>query len=71
MAVLFILIDRMPFLAPIIDNYDTLFTLVIIPGIYVHHVEVAGQETQDPANGSLYMHTYLILRAEVGLPDAV
>jgi len=36
---------------PIIDIADPLFTLVIIPGFYLHHVEVVDQ---NPASGSLY-----------------
>jgi len=51
MAVLFIYIDRMLFMAPTLDNADPLFALVITPGFYLHHVEVADK---DPASGSLY-----------------
>jgi len=40
----------MPFLAPTLDNADSLFTLVIISGFYLHQVEVVDQ---DPASGSL------------------
>jgi len=50
MAVLFIVIGRMPFLAPTLDNADPLVALVITLGFYLHHVEVADQ---DPASGSL------------------
>jgi len=50
MAVLFISISRMPFLAQVLDNLDLLLALVITPGFYLHHVEVADQ---DPASGSL------------------
>jgi len=50
MAVLFILISRLPFLAPTLDNADPLFTLVITPDVYLHHEEVADQS---PATGSL------------------
>jgi len=49
MAVLLISIDRMPFLMPPFDNADPLFTLVITPGFYQHHVEVVDQ---DPVSGS-------------------
>jgi len=51
MALLFILIGRMSFLAPTLYNADPLFAMVIAPGSYLHHVEVADQ---DPASGSLY-----------------
>jgi len=47
---LFISIDRMPFLAPTLDNADSLFGLMITPGSYLHHVEVADQ---DAASDSL------------------
>jgi len=40
----------MPFLAPSLDIVDLLFTLVVTPGFYLHHMEVADQ---DPASGSL------------------
>jgi len=50
MAVLFISIGSMPFLAPTLDSADLPFTLVITPCFYMHHVEVADQ---DPASGSL------------------
>jgi len=40
----------MPFLGPTLDNADLLFALVIIPGFYLHHVELADQ---DLASGSL------------------
>jgi len=50
MAVLFISIDRMSFLAPTLDNADPLFVLVTTPGIYLHYVEVVDQ---NPASGSL------------------
>jgi len=45
-AVLFISIDRMPFLAQTLDDADRLFALVITLGFYLHHIEVADQ---DPA----------------------
>jgi len=58
MPVLFISIRQMPFLAPTHDNVDLLFALVITQGalvqhqgFYLHHVEVADQ---DSASGSLY-----------------
>jgi len=44
MAVLFISIDRMPFLASTLDNADTLFTLVITTGFYLHSEVVADQD---------------------------
>jgi len=44
MAVLSISIAQMPFLAPTLDNVDQLFGLVITPGFYRHHVEVADQD---------------------------
>jgi len=47
MTVLFISIGRMSFLAPIFDNADQLFALVITPSFYLHHIEVVDQ---DPAN---------------------
>jgi len=50
MAVLFISIGQMPFLAPPIDDADPPFALVIATGFYLHHVELA---KQDSANGSL------------------
>jgi len=50
LAVLFISIDRMPFLAPTLDNADPLFALVITAGFYLHHVEVADQ---DQASGNV------------------
>jgi len=45
-------IDRMPFLAPTLDNADSLFTLEIIQGFYLHNLQVADQ---DPASDSLYI----------------
>jgi len=50
MAVLFIAIDQMPFLAQTLDNGNPLFALVRTPGFYLNNVEVADQ---DPASGSL------------------
>jgi len=60
LAVLFISIGRMPFLSPTLDNANPLFALVITPGFYLHHVEVADR---DPASGSLYADVlrYLII----------
>jgi len=49
-AALFISIGQIPFLAPTLDNVETLFTQVITPGLYLLLVEVA---YQDPASGSL------------------
>jgi len=49
-AVMFIYISRMPFVAPTLDNADPLFTLVITTGFYMNQVEVADQ---DSASGSL------------------
>jgi len=43
-------INQMPFPAQNLDTADPLFTLVIIQGFYLHHVEVANQ---DPASISL------------------
>jgi len=51
MEVLFISIGRMPILAPTLDNGDSLFALVITPGLNLHHLEVADQ---DPASGCLF-----------------
>jgi len=39
-AVLFISIGCMPFLAPTLDNADLFFALVITPGFYFQRVEV-------------------------------
>jgi len=47
---LIISIDRMLFIAPILDNAYPLFALVIKPRFYLHDVQVADQ---DPASGSL------------------
>jgi len=47
-------IIQMPFLAPTLDNADSLFFLVITPGFYLNHrIEVADQ---DPASGSLRVY---------------
>jgi len=45
MAVLFISIGLMPSLVPNVDNADPQFTLVITPGFYQHHIEVAYQDS--------------------------
>jgi len=39
MAVLFIFVIRMPYLASTLDNVDPHFALVITPGFYLHDVE--------------------------------
>jgi len=39
------------FLAPTLDIADPLFALMMTPGLYLPHLEVADQ---DPASGSLY-----------------
>jgi len=51
MAVLFIFIGRMQFLASTLDNSYPLFALVATPGFYLHHVEVTDQ---DPAIVAVY-----------------
>jgi len=53
MAVLFISMDRMPFLVPTFDDADPLFALGITQGFCLHHRDVAGQ---DPAR-VVYKHT--------------
>jgi len=50
MAVLFISIDRMPFLAPTVDNADPLFALVITLGFYLDKLELTDYY---PASGIL------------------
>jgi len=40
----------MPSLAPILDNAEPPFAMVIVPGFYLHYIEVVDQ---DPANDSL------------------
>jgi len=42
-------IDRMPFMAPTLDNAYSLFALVIMPGFNLHSVEML---IQHPASGS-------------------
>jgi len=42
--VLFISIGRLPFVSPTLENADPLFTLVTIPGFYLHYVEVVDQK---------------------------
>jgi len=49
-AALLIPLGRIPFLALTLDNANLLFAVVITPGFYLYHVEVADQ---DPASGSL------------------
>jgi len=49
-AILFISINRMHFLAPNLDNTDYLFTLVITADFCLHPIEVA---SQDQTSGSL------------------
>jgi len=44
LAILFMSIGRMPFLAQTLDIAYLLFALVIKPGFYLHHVEVADQD---------------------------
>jgi len=44
LAVFFISIGRMPFLALTLDNADRLSTLVITPGFYLHYVDVADHD---------------------------
>jgi len=46
MAVLFISIDRMPFLVPTVDNADPFFGLVITSGSHLYQVEVWQIKTQ-------------------------
>jgi len=48
----------MSFLTPTLDNADPLFALVVTPGFYQHHVEVADQ---DPARGSLVVYIVYIV----------
>jgi len=50
MAVLFMSIFRMHFLAPTLANADPLFALVLIPGFYLHPIELVDQ---DSASGCL------------------
>jgi len=49
-AILFILIVQISFLAPTLDNTDPFFALVIAPGFYLHHIEVADR---GPASSSV------------------
>jgi len=44
MAVLFISIGRMPFLAPTLDEAGLLFVLVITPGLFLQHLVVGDQD---------------------------
>jgi len=50
MSVLFISIDRMPFLTPTLDNVNPSFALVITPGFYLPNIELA---YHDPESGSV------------------
>jgi len=65
-AVLFISIGRMPFLAPTLDYADLLFALLTIirPDVYhyLHHVVVANQ---DPACGILYKQKWFLKWSKV------
>jgi len=49
-TVLFISMDRMPFLVPTLDNANLLFVLMKTPVLYLHRVEVADQ---DPPSESI------------------
>jgi len=54
-ALLSISIDRMPFLEPTLDNADLLFSLLIKPGFYLHHIKVADQSPlRDAENSRIY-----------------
>jgi len=44
MAVMFIFVGPMAILVPKYDITDPLFTLVISPGFYLHHIEVADKD---------------------------
>jgi len=50
MAVLFIFIGYMHFVAPTLDNADPPFALALAPDFTLHHIVMADQ---DPARGSL------------------
>jgi len=50
MAILFISDSQMLFLAPTLDNADSLFADPLTTDFYLHHVEEADQ---DQASGSL------------------
>jgi len=58
MAVKFISIDRIPFLAPTLDNADSIFALVITPGKVGNYLVITPGDNylkvvdQDPASGS-------------------
>jgi len=52
LAVLFIFIDRMPFLESALDNADPQFALVIKSIFNLHHVDCR-VANQDPASGTL------------------
>jgi len=56
-VVLFTSIGQMPLLVPTLDNIDSLSALLIVPGFYLHHLEVhIGVKVvdQDPASCSLW-----------------
>jgi len=44
MAALFIFMAPTPYLASTLDNADPLFALVLTPGFYLYHVEVAEKD---------------------------
>jgi len=66
MTILFISIGQIPFLAPTLNNADLLFALVITPGFYPHHVEVADQ---DPASGKKVLKETLHKTIVLFLPN--
>jgi len=43
MAILFISLGWMPFLATTLENADSLFALVMTPGFYLYHIEMVDQ----------------------------
>jgi len=49
-TVLFLSIGQMPFLAPTLDIAYPLFTLMLTPGMHLHHVEVADQDPAEAVN---------------------
>jgi len=51
MTVLFISIGGMPFMATTLDIADSLFAIVITPGFYLHHVQMADRN-QHPSAAS-------------------
>jgi len=54
----FISIGRMPFLAPTLNNANPLYDLVMTQGLYLHHLEVADQ---DSASCSLWADKLFII----------